>query len=91
MEMANTANPSVLAFVRTLRSEQCRPGETAQTLLCVFSFAHHPTTATIDVDARFAGATLSDVFGGAEFPAVGSDGRVTLSLGTQGFYWLAVD
>ena len=90
-EMAQTDNTSVLAFVRTLSAEQCRPGETPQTLLCVFSFAHHPTTTTVSLEPGHAGAGLTDVFGGAAFPSVGQDGRVTLSLGTQGFYWLAVD
>ena len=29
-----------------------------------------------------------DLFGGGEFPAVDADGRVTLTLATQSFYWL---
>lgn len=90
-EMASTPNESVLAFVRTQSSEQCRPGESPQTMLCVFSFAHHPTTATITLGARHAGARLRDVFGGGSFPGVGENAQVTLTMGTQGFYWLAVE
>ena len=90
-EMAQTENGSVLAFVRTLREEQCRPGEVPQTILCVFSFAHHPTTATLTLDGRHAGSRLRDVFGGGAFPGVGENAQVTLTLGTQGFYWLAVE
>ncbi len=90
-QLAHTPNESVLAFVRTLDEQQCRPGEVAQTLLCVFSFAHHPTTATLTLDAQHAGARLRDVFGGGQFPGVGENAQVTLTLGSQGFYWLAVE
>ena len=37
---------------------------------------------------RFA---TTDVLGGAAFPAVGPDGRLTLTLGARGYYWLTVD
>jgi len=33
---------------------------------------------------------LYDLFGGGEFPAIGDDGSLTLTLGTQAFYWLHV-
>jgi maltose alpha-D-glucosyltransferase/alpha-amylase len=38
-----------------------------------------------------AGASLSDLFGGGAFPPVGEDGSLTLTLGTQDFFWLRVD
>jgi maltose alpha-D-glucosyltransferase/alpha-amylase len=44
---------------------------------------------TIDFEGWY-GAPLRDLFGGADFPAVGDDGRLTLTLGTQSFYWLHI-
>ncbi|MDP3207952.1 MAG: alpha-glucosidase C-terminal domain-containing protein [Rhodoglobus sp.] len=35
-------------------------------------------------------STTWDIFGGAEFPPVGSDGNLTLTIGTQSFYWLHI-
>lgn len=86
-----TDNHSVLAFTRTVTSGDCRPGESPETLLCIFSFAHHPTTVTVSLPEGHAGAGLRDIFGGASFPAVSDAHTVTLTLGTQGFYWLAVE
>lgn len=56
-------------------------------MLCVFSFAHNPVSVTIDA-SDFAGSQLYDLFGGGVFPTVGDDGRLTLTLATQSFYWL---
>jgi len=86
-----TDNQSVLAFVRTLGADQCRPGETPETVLCVFSFAHHPTTVTVSIPESVRGKQLRDIFGGAVFPDISGKNTVTLTLGTQGFYWLAVE
>jgi maltose alpha-D-glucosyltransferase/alpha-amylase len=36
------------------------------------------------------GSTMFDLFGGSQFPTVGEDGTLTLTLGTQSFYWLHV-
>lgn len=91
LEMAFTPNESVLAFVRTMSEDECQPGERPQVMLCVFSFAHHPTTTTITLNPRHAGARLRDVFGGSTFPGVGENAQVTLTLGSQGFYWLQVE
>ena len=46
-------------------------------------------STTLELPA-LAGLVLEDVFGGARFPLVGEDGRVTLTLGARDFYWLAV-
>ncbi|MDQ1512899.1 MAG: maltose alpha-D-glucosyltransferase / alpha-amylase, partial [Microbacteriaceae bacterium] len=37
-----------------------------------------------------AGTTLTDLFGGGRFPAFDEHGRVTITLGTQSFFWLKV-
>ena len=33
---------------------------------------------------------LTDLFGGSRFPSFDAEGRVTITLGTQSFYWLRV-
>jgi maltose alpha-D-glucosyltransferase/alpha-amylase len=38
----------------------------------------------------YAGWTLTDVFGGAEFPSVGDDGILTMTWGARDFYWLVL-
>ena len=55
----------------------------------MFSFAHNPVSVEIE-DPTFAGKGLYDLFGGGDFPAFDENGRVHLTLGTQGFYWLHV-
>ena len=37
-----------------------------------------------------AGEELTDLFGGGQFPKVDAEGNVTLTLGTQSFYWLKI-
>jgi maltose alpha-D-glucosyltransferase/alpha-amylase len=56
-------------------------------VLCVFSFAHNPVSVDIEVDG-YAGSTTFDLFGGGDFPVIPDDGTLTLTLGTQSFYWL---
>ena len=53
------------------------------------------TPATCDNSAvlalpAWAGASLTDVFGGAAFPSVSADGTVTITLGSRDFYWLTI-
>ncbi|MCA0217711.1 MAG: maltose alpha-D-glucosyltransferase [Actinobacteria bacterium] len=87
LRVLETNHESVLAFVREYPGSSTQFGDSAETVLCVFSFAHSPVSARIDLTG-FEGATAFDLFGGAEFPAVGADGTLSLTLGTQGFYWL---
>ncbi len=86
-----TSSPSVLAFVRqSAGPPAAAPAvETTDAILCVFNFAQNPLAVTLSL-GEWAGRPLVDVFGGAAFPAVPDDGRLTLTLGTQTFYWLAV-
>ncbi|WP_395639994.1 maltose alpha-D-glucosyltransferase [Pseudolysinimonas sp.] len=80
---------SVIAFVRDYEGSGTAHGERPEQVLCVFSFAHNPVSVTIDFEGWY-GAPLRDLFGGSDFPAVGDDGRLTLTLGTQSFYWLQI-
>ena len=74
-------NESVLSFLR--RSD-------TETLLCVANLASTARASTLRLPAALAGAELRDVFGGAPFPSVGTDGTVSVTLGSRDFYWLAV-
>ncbi|MBC7518061.1 MAG: maltose alpha-D-glucosyltransferase [Microbacteriaceae bacterium] len=82
-----TSHESVLAFVRSYAGSGTQFGDSPENVLCVFSFAHNPVSATIDL-ADFAGSSTWDLFGGAEFPTVSEEGVLTVTLGTQSFYWL---
>jgi maltose alpha-D-glucosyltransferase/alpha-amylase len=85
-----TDHESVLAFVRSYEGSGTHFGDQPEDVLCVFSFAHNPVSVTLEAP-EFAGRTLYDLFGGAEFPTVAEDGRFTLTLGTQNFYWLHIE
>ena len=84
-----TNHESVLAFVREYAGSGTHLGDAPERILCVFSFAHNPVAATIDMSG-FEGAPLWDLFGGADFPSVDENGNVTLTMATQSFYWLHV-
>jgi maltose alpha-D-glucosyltransferase/alpha-amylase len=89
LRVLRTDHDAVLAFVREYSGEGTVFGDSPETVLCVFSFSHNPTSVTIDVEG-YAGSALYDLFGGGRFPSVGEDGSLTLTLGTQSFYWLHV-
>jgi len=82
-----TNHESVLAFTREYAGSGTRMGDQAETVLCVFSFAHNPVSFKIDAP-EMAGMRLYDIFGGSVFPSFEDDGSLTLSLGAQSFYWL---
>ncbi|MFE4469214.1 maltose alpha-D-glucosyltransferase [Leifsonia sp. NPDC056824] len=90
MRVLPTDHESVLAFVRTYEGSGTHFGDQPEDVLCVFSFAHNPVSVTLEAP-EFAGSALYDLFGGAEFPTVAEDGRFTLTLGTQNFYWLHIE
>jgi maltose alpha-D-glucosyltransferase / alpha-amylase len=83
-------NPSALAFVRDMRAEDCRPGERPETMLCVYSFAHHPISVDLQLPEEFRANKVTDVMGGSQFPTPSEQGRMTLSLAAQSFYWLSL-
>ncbi len=84
-----TNHESVLAFIRHYDGSGTQFGDSAEDILCVFSFAHNPVAVTLMAE-KFAGSHLYDLFGGGEFPTISEDGTLTLTLGTQSFYWLHV-
>jgi maltose alpha-D-glucosyltransferase/alpha-amylase len=90
LTMLQTNHESVLAFVRDYAGSGNQFGDLPERVLCVFSFSHNPVAVTISAES-LAGSSLSDLFGGGQFPAVGDDGSLTLTLGTQDFFWLRVD
>jgi maltose alpha-D-glucosyltransferase/alpha-amylase len=85
-----TDHESVLAFVRSYEGSDSPFGDQPEDVLCVFSFAHNPVSVTIDAP-QFAGSALFDLFGGGRFPTIAEDGRFTLTLGTQSFFWLHIE
>jgi maltose alpha-D-glucosyltransferase/alpha-amylase len=87
LRVLNTNHESVLAFVREYEGSGTGFGNSPESVLCVFSFAHNPVSVEIVVDG-YESATTFDLFGGARFPDIAEDGTVTLTLGTQSFYWL---
>jgi maltose alpha-D-glucosyltransferase / alpha-amylase len=89
LRVLTTDHDSVLAFIREYPGSGTAHGDRPEQVLCVFSFAHNPVATTIDFNGWY-GAPLTDLFGGADFPHVGDDGRLTLTLGTQSFYWLHI-
>jgi maltose alpha-D-glucosyltransferase/alpha-amylase len=89
MRVLETDHESVLAFVREYEGSGTHFGDRPEKVLCVFSFAHNPVSVTI-TDPENPGEVLYDLFGGGEFPSIGDDGRLNLTLATQSFYWLHV-
>jgi maltose alpha-D-glucosyltransferase/alpha-amylase len=87
LKVVKTNHESVLAFVREYAGSGTNFGDMPERVLCVFSFAHNPVSVTIDA-SDYAGEALYDLFGGAQFPAIANDGTLTLTLGSQNFYWL---
>jgi maltose alpha-D-glucosyltransferase/alpha-amylase len=79
----------VLSFARSYEGSGTQFGDSAEDIVCVFSFAHNPTTVTVSAP-EYAGRPLYDLFGGGDFPPFDAEGKVTLTLGTQAFFWLHV-
>ena len=73
-------NESVLAFLRVTPDE---------TLLCVTNLASTARSAKISLPG-YAGAQLTDVFGGSPLGSTGAEGEVVVTLGSRDFYWLSV-
>ncbi len=89
LRVLETDHESVLAFVREYRGSGTQFGDSPETILCVFSFAHNPVSVRVSAP-DLASRGLFDLFGGGEFPAFDADGEITLTLATQSFYWLHV-
>jgi maltose alpha-D-glucosyltransferase/alpha-amylase len=83
-------NPSALAFIRDMQADDCRPGERPETMLCVYSFAHHPISVDLQLPEEFRANKVTDVMGGSQFPTPSEQGHMTLTLPAQSFYWLSL-
>jgi maltose alpha-D-glucosyltransferase/alpha-amylase len=81
----------VLAFTRTYDGAEHgeHAARYAETLLVVANLGPQPTTTTLDLTG-YARRTVRDLFGGAEFPRVGEDDRLTLTLSGHGYFWLKI-
>jgi maltose alpha-D-glucosyltransferase/alpha-amylase len=90
LRVVPTDNPSALAFIRDMRADDCRPGERPETLLCVYSFAHHPVAISMQLPEQYRANKVTDTMGGALFPAPTEQGHLTLTLPAQSFYWLSL-
>ena len=89
LTVLTTSHESVLGFLRTYGGSGTQFGDSAETVLCVFSFAHNPVTVELTVPGC-EGAATWDLFGGGAFPTISDEGTLTLTLGTQSFFWLHV-
>jgi maltose alpha-D-glucosyltransferase/alpha-amylase len=78
---------SVIAFVREYEGSGTPFGDSRESILCVFSFAHNPVSVDIQLEG-YEGSSTWDLFGGGEFPQVWDNGVLRLTLATQSFYWL---
>lgn len=80
-EILPTDNEAVLAYIRY---------DDDETILCVMNMANTPRAATITLPARYRRWHVTDVFGGAGFPAIDEDGQFLSTLGSRDFFWLTV-
>ncbi|MFP7696916.1 maltose alpha-D-glucosyltransferase [Trueperella sp. LYQ143] len=71
-------NEAILAFTRT--STEC-------VMLCVMNMANTARAGVISLP-DYAEWNVTDVFGGAGFPAIPTDGQYSMTLGSRDFFWL---
>jgi maltose alpha-D-glucosyltransferase/alpha-amylase len=90
MTVVDTDNPSALAFIRDMSEDECRPGERAETLLCVYSFCHQPIAVSLSLPEQYRANEVTNVMGGARFPVPNEQGQLMLTLPAQSFYWLSL-
>lgn len=90
MTVVPTDSPSALAFIRDMPATECKFGERPETVLCVYSFAHHPITVSLTLPEPFRATRVVDVTGGEPFPAPTEQGRLTVNFPAQSFYWLSL-
>ncbi len=81
-----TSDDAVLAHTRC--DDPSAPE--GESLLCVANLSATPRSVTIEVP-ELAGRRTIDLFGGCPFPSIDEHGRLTLTLGARGYYWLSVD
>ncbi|MDU0968300.1 MAG: maltose alpha-D-glucosyltransferase [Actinomycetaceae bacterium] len=80
MQLVTTSREQVMAFLR--RDE-------TTTILCVYNLAASAQAVTIDLPGM-AGWSTQEIVHGNDFPSVGEDEKLTLTLNRHGFFWLEV-
>ncbi|MEY2900432.1 MAG: hypothetical protein RL247_598 [Actinomycetota bacterium] len=90
LHVVPTDHPSALVFIRDMQASDCKPGERPETMLCAFSFAHHPVAITLVLPEEFRASKVTDVMGGSQFPAPDDQGHLVLTVPAQSFYWLSL-
>ncbi len=83
-------NDSVMAYLRVIDEPDQSNNIDAETVLCLANMSGTPQACTIDLSDH-SGRGLRDLFGGSGFPAVGEDGRLTVTLGSRDFFWLRIE
>ncbi|MEY2900473.1 MAG: maltose alpha-D-glucosyltransferase, partial [Actinomycetota bacterium] len=76
--------------IRDMQASDWKPGERPETMLCAFSFAHHPVAITLVLPEEFRASKATDVMGGSQFPAPDDQGHLVLTVPAQSFYWLSL-
>jgi maltose alpha-D-glucosyltransferase/alpha-amylase len=82
VQMVTSANPSVLAFVRTDRRAPESDRERNNAVLCVHNLSRSAQPATIDV-AEWAGRQPVELLGRVAFPLIGTE-PYAVTLGPYG-------
>ena len=82
VQMVTSANPSVLAFVRTDRRAEGSEREVANPVLCVHNLSRTAQPATIDV-AEWTGRQPVELLGRVAFPLIGPE-PYPVTLGPYG-------
>lgn len=83
-------NASVLAFIRHQPRDEALAGEPAETILCMYSFSHHPLTATLTIPPEFRAESVVELMGGSDFPVPDKHGHLTVTFPEQSFYWVSL-
>ncbi len=79
LEILHPDNRKIVAFVREFQNER---------ILVVANLSRFTQCCELDL-ARFQGATMTEMFGGAEFPAI-TEKPYFLSLGPHAFHWFII-
>ena len=83
LRVLTTDHDSVLAFVREYAGDGHAASATRPRPCCACSASRTIRSRSRSTSTGYAGATLYDLFGGGQFPSIGEDGALTLTLGTQ--------
>jgi maltose alpha-D-glucosyltransferase/alpha-amylase len=81
IKFLNPANAKVLAFLRT------SPDQKVLVIANLCRFAQ-----PVELDLKdYAGAIPVEMFGNVKFPAITEDGKYTLAIGPNAFYWFSLE